>query len=110
MQGLRDQMEADLKIAGYSKGTQKTYLYHAQSFANHFQRSPKDMGADEIRQYMLHLIEEHQCARSTLRGVRAALCFLYKATLNRESSPFLVEILHDLTSLTLRPHPLPRRS
>jgi len=83
MQRLRDQMEADLKIAGYSKGTQEIYLYHAQSFANHFQRSPKNMGADEIRQYMLHLIEEHQCARSTLRGVRAALCFLYKATLNR---------------------------
>lgn len=83
MPRLRDQMEADLKIAGYSQGTQEIYLHHARNFANHFQRSPKDMGADEIRQYMLHLIEQRGYVRSTIRGVRAALCFLYKATLKR---------------------------
>ena len=55
---LHDRMEADLKIGGYSPSTQTTYLFYARKFAGHFMRSPADMGAEEVRQFLLYLVEE----------------------------------------------------
>jgi len=80
---LRNRMQADLKIGGYSPSTQKVYLLYARQFAAHFMRSPAEMGADEIRQFLLHLLEERKISRETLRQVRSALRFLYRVTLNR---------------------------
>lgn len=80
---LHDRMEADLKIGGYSPATQRTYLFYARKFAGHFMRSPADMGAAEVRQFLLYLVEERGVARSTLRQVRSSLRFLYSVTLNR---------------------------
>ncbi|MCK4960460.1 MAG: site-specific integrase [Planctomycetes bacterium] len=80
---LHDRMEADLKIAGYSPSTRKVYLIYARKFAEHFQRSPATMGAGEIRDFLLHLIEHRHASRETVRQVRSALRFLYAVTLNR---------------------------
>jgi len=46
-------------------------------------RPPAEMGADEIRAFLLHLIDEQQVSRETVRQVRSALRFLYTVTLNR---------------------------
>jgi site-specific recombinase XerD len=83
-------MEADLKIAGYSPSTQTVYLFYARKFAGHFMRSPTEMGAEEVRQFLHYLVEERCIARSTLRQVRSSLRFLYSVTLNR---PVAVEWL-----------------
>jgi integrase/recombinase XerD len=80
---LRDHMEADLKIGGYSPTTQKIYILYAKQFSKHFMRSPAEMGAHEVRQFLLYMIEERKISRATLKQVRAALMFLYTVTLNR---------------------------
>ncbi len=80
---LREKMEADLKIGGYSEGTRRIYLYYAEKFAAHFRRSPAEMGAEEVRRFLLYQVEERALSRSTLKQVRAALKFLYTVTLNR---------------------------
>ncbi|MBW1688413.1 MAG: site-specific integrase [Deltaproteobacteria bacterium] len=80
---LRDRMKADLKIAGYSDSTRQIYLIYARKFVEHFWRSPAEMGADEVRYYLLHLIEHRGASRGTIRQVRSALRFLYAVTLNR---------------------------
>lgn len=80
---LRDRMEADLKIGGYSPNTQKVYLLYARKFAAHFMRSPAELGANDVRQFLLHLVEERGASRETIRQVRASLRFLYAVTLNR---------------------------
>jgi integrase/recombinase XerD len=80
---LRDRMQADLTIGGYSPGTRKIYLLYARKFAAHFMRSPAEMGADEVRQFLLHLVQEQKVSRETLRQVRSSLRFLYTVTLNR---------------------------
>jgi site-specific recombinase XerD len=80
---LHDRMEADLKLAGYSPGTRKIYLLYARQFSKHFMRSPAEMGEEEIRVFLLHLIEERNVSDETLRQVRAALKFLYAMTLRR---------------------------
>jgi hypothetical protein len=80
---LRDQMEADLKIGGYSPSTQKIYLLYARNFAAHFMRSPAELGADDVRRFLLHLVQDKQASRETIRQVRSSLRFLYTVTLNR---------------------------
>ncbi len=80
---LHEKMSADLKIGGYSPSTQKIYLLYAKQFAKYFMRSPREMGVDEIREFMLHLAKERRVSRETMRQVRAALTFLYAITLRR---------------------------
>jgi integrase/recombinase XerD len=80
---LRDRMEVDLKLGGYSPSTRKIYLLYARLFAKHHMRSPAEMGEEEIRQYLLHMVEERKISRETYRQIRAALIFLYTITLKR---------------------------
>jgi len=80
---LRDRMEVDLKLGGYSPSTRKIYLLYARLFAKYHMRSPADMGEEEIRQYLLHMVEEKKISRETYRQIRAALIFLYTVTLKR---------------------------
>jgi len=76
-------MEADLRLGGYSPSTEKIYLLYARRFAKYHMRSPSEMGEEEIRQYLLHMVQEKQCSRETYRQIRAALVFLYSVTLKR---------------------------
>lgn len=76
-------MEEDLTLAGYSPCTCKIYLCYARLFAGFHHRSPAEMGEEEIRAYLLHLVEERHVSRQTYRQVRAALTFLYTVTLRR---------------------------
>lgn len=79
---LRDRMDADLKLAGYSPVTRKVYLARTKAFALHFKRSPAEMGEAEIRQYLLHVVSKG-ISRSSYVQIRAALRFLYCVTLGR---------------------------
>jgi len=97
---LRERMEADLKLAGYSPSTRKIYLLYARLYAKHFRRTPAEMGEAEIRAYLLHLIEQRKASRATIRQVRAALSFLYTVTLGRS-----VEVAH--VPVMRRQHRLP---
>lgn len=80
---LRDRMETDLKIAGYSACTARIYRLYVTQFVRHFWRSPETMGAEEVRQFLLDMIERRKVSHSTIRQARAALKFLYTVTLNR---------------------------
>ncbi len=82
---LRDRMETDLTLAGYSPSTRKIYLLYARLFAKYHRRSPAEMGEAEIRAYLLHMVEGKKIARETYRQIRAALIFLYTVTLKRQT-------------------------
>ena len=90
---IRERMEADLKLAGYTPSTRKVYLLYARLFVKHFMRSPEEMGEDEIRAFLLHLIEERKASRGTIRQVRAALTFLYTNTLRRSQDVAYIPVM-----------------
>jgi hypothetical protein len=50
---LRDQMLADLQLRGATTRTQTTYLREAGNLAKYFNRSPAELGEDELKEYML---------------------------------------------------------
>jgi site-specific recombinase XerD len=84
MSTLRDQMLADLQLKGITPRTQKIYLREVKKFAKHFGKSPEELGENEVRKYLLYLLNERKLSEGTLRFYLAALKFLYKTTLKRE--------------------------
>src|SRR5215471_11441102 len=80
---LRDRMEQDLKLKGVSPATIRNYLLYCRKFAAFYMRSPQELGASEIRAFLLHQIEVEQLAYASYRQVYAALKFLYSVSLGR---------------------------
>jgi len=83
-------MTEDLRLAGYSAETVRSYLHCAKHFAKHFMRSPTEMGEAQVRSYLLHLLDERNLSHVTYRQYHASLKFLYTVTLKR---PFEVEFI-----------------
>jgi len=64
-------------------GTIRLYLMHVAASAQHFHRSPDQLGAEHIRQYQLFLIQEKKLAWSSYNQIVCALRFFYGKTLQR---------------------------
>jgi len=80
---LHDRMQEDLLLKAYSPHTQKAYLRCARHFVSHYMRSPEEMGEQEIRDFLLHLVRDRKASPSTLGMYVNALKFLYTVTLKR---------------------------
>src|SRR5260370_26172402 len=80
---LRDKMEGDLRLKGFSEHTQDCYLRYARFFAGHYGRSPEEMGEQEIKDFLLYLINENGVSPGVHRMYVASLKFLYRVTLKR---------------------------
>jgi integrase/recombinase XerD len=46
-------------------------------FAEHFGKSPEQLGRGEVRQYLLHLLNDRKSTWNTVQVYRGALQFLY---------------------------------
>ena len=80
---LRRQMETDMDLRGFLPNTKRNYLYHISRFVRHFDRPPQDMGEEEIRTYLHHLIAERRLSQAYVSQTYSALKFLYETTLGR---------------------------
>jgi integrase/recombinase XerD len=83
MTKLRERMIGDLKLRNFSDSTITSYTRVVADFARFFHRSPDQLGAEEIRQYLLHAIEKKKISWATYQGYRAALKFFYTRTLKQ---------------------------
>jgi integrase/recombinase XerD len=80
MTHLRRRMQEELQHRNYSEMTCPCYIRHVAAFAKHFRKSPDLLGAEEIKQFQLHLIQQ-KVSWSTYTQAMAALRFLYVKTL-----------------------------
>ena len=64
---LRDQMLMDLQLCGIKPRTQKNYLREAENLAKYFNRSPAELGEQELKEYLLYLIKERHLSEGTFR-------------------------------------------
>ena len=62
MTSLRQQMIKDLTVRGLAENTHKSYLQAVSSLARHYNRSPDQINASEIQDYLIYLHEQrHLC-------------------------------------------------
>ena len=83
MTPLRQRMLEELQRRNYSADTIRGYIHAVEQFAQHFHKSPEGMGAEEIGQFQLHLLQDKKLALGTIALRIGALRFLYKKTLKR---------------------------
>jgi integrase/recombinase XerD len=84
MTQLRRRMIEDMELRNLAPKTIEVYTQRVAAFAKHFRRSPDALGPDEVRSYLLHLVQERHVSWSYYNQTVAALRFLYEVTLQRE--------------------------
>lgn len=84
MTKLRQRMLEDMRLRNFSPHTQDNYIRAVAQLAKHFSRSPDTLGVEEVRQFLLHLVQERRVSWSTYNVTRAALQFFFRVTLGRD--------------------------
>ena len=82
MTEMRRRMEEELRLRGCSPRTHKAYVHWVRRFAEHYRRSPERLGTEEVRAFLVHLLD-HKLSRSTLVQAFCALKFFYVHVLHR---------------------------
>jgi site-specific recombinase XerD len=83
MTRLRDDMIANLEIRCYRPSTLRQYVRCVAAFAEHFMRSPADMGEREVHAFLLYLLRVRKVSPARLKMFVASLRFLYVHTLGQ---------------------------
>jgi len=83
MDTLRERMLKDLQLKGITPRTQKKYLREVTNLSHYFGKSPEELGEEEVKEYLLHLLEDKKLSRGTYKNYAAGIKFLYTTTLNR---------------------------
>jgi integrase/recombinase XerD len=81
-------MLEELQRRNYSPATTRGYILAVKQFAEYFGKSPERLGAEEVRRFQLHLLNEKKLAPGTVEIRMSALRFLYKKTLKRRDLSF----------------------
>ena len=84
MTPLRQRMLEDMKLRNYAPLTIKVYVERVATFAQHFGKSPRRLGAVDVRAYLLFLVQEKHASWSYYGQALAALRFLYRTTLGKK--------------------------
>ncbi len=83
MTPLRKRMIEDLTMRNYSPRTVTGYINAVAAFARYCGRSPAEANQEEIRAYLIHLIDQ-RISWSYYNVIVCALRFLYRVTLAKE--------------------------
>jgi integrase/recombinase XerD len=76
--GFFETVRRELQLRNYSHKTIKAYISRLRSFVRYFYpQHPRELTNDDIRKYLLHLIEVEQRAAGTVNQVFNSLRFLY---------------------------------
>jgi site-specific recombinase XerD len=80
---LRQRMLQDLKLRNLALRTQEAYLHWVGKFASFHKESPGSLGMEDVRDYLVHLMEVEGKSPSSFKVASAALRFFYANTLRR---------------------------
>lgn len=83
MTTLRQRMLEDLSIRNYAPTTVACYVRSVAEFAKHFDKSPEQLGPEEIRSWQLFLLHEKGVKLPTYIQAVCGLRFFYQNTLHR---------------------------
>ena len=62
MTPLRQRMTEDMQVRNLALNTQTSYVQQVSLFARHFNKSPEQLGPEDIRDYQVYLTDEKKLA------------------------------------------------
>ncbi|MCB2309387.1 site-specific integrase [Clostridium estertheticum] len=83
MSELKEKMKMNMELRGYSSGTIVGYIRQVSNFAKFYNKSPKYLGEEEIRDYLHYCIMGKKLSEVTVNHINASLKFFYTKTLNK---------------------------
>lgn len=83
MDTLREKMLAELQLRGITPRTQTAYLREIANLEKYFKKSPEELGEEEVKEYLVHMLEDRGLSSGTYKYYAAGIKFLYRTTLNR---------------------------
>lgn len=84
MTPLRRRMIEDMQLRNFSPHTQAAYVRAVTKFAKHFGQSPDRLGPEEVRAYLVHMVQQRRVSWSLYNQTLCALRFYYHTTLGRD--------------------------
>jgi integrase/recombinase XerD len=84
MTSLRQRMTEDMQVRNLALNTQTCYVQQVSLFARHFNKSPEQLGPEDIRSYQVYLTNEKKLAPGSILIAVAAMRFLYKVSLKKD--------------------------
>jgi integrase/recombinase XerD len=84
MTKLRQRMMEKLQLRNSSEETIRAYIAAVKRFAVHHDKSPAQMEAEHVREYLLYLRNERKLSWPAIQVNRAALRFLYVRVLKQD--------------------------
>jgi integrase/recombinase XerD len=85
---LRQRMIKDLTVRGLAENTHKSYLQAVTSLARYYNRSPDQINASEIQDYLIYLHEKRGLSWKSCNAARHGLRFFYRITLQQPDAHF----------------------
>lgn len=79
----RQRMLDELQRRNFSPETIRSYIRAVRDFAGHFNKSPNQLGAEELQQFQLHMLRDRKLATGTVENRMTALHFYFKKVLKR---------------------------
>lgn len=83
MTPLRQRMIEDMRMRDFSEHSISAYVSAVYRLAKHYRRSPDKLNREEIRAFLVDLVEQKQASWSYYKQILAALRFLYRHVLRR---------------------------
>jgi site-specific recombinase XerD len=94
MTPLRQRLIEDIQLRNFSPHTVEAYVRAVAHFARHYRRSPEQLDGQQVRQYLLYLVQERKVSWSLYNQTRCALQFFYRVTLGHRNIKTTAIYLH----------------
>jgi len=78
MTPLRKRMIDEMELRNYSPKSIRLYVQNVARFARYFNKSPDNLGPEDVRTYLLYLVQEKKQSWGTYTQALAALRYFYR--------------------------------
>jgi integrase/recombinase XerD len=78
MTPLRKRMIDEMQLRNFSPKTVQCYVEIVARFARYFNKSPDKLGTEDVRTFLLHLVQEKKRSWGTYKQALAALRYFYR--------------------------------
>ena len=77
----------DMTRRNFTPATIQAYVRSVARFALHFHSCPDLLGPEQVRSYLLHLLQERHVSHNYYKLTRSASRFFFRETLGRDDVP-----------------------